>query len=117
MENANVPGKPDVRQKRIIAKIVAAAMSRHNVAERRAGSVVWETNLSRSVKVRVSYHGGDGCAHRATLAVFRRNAFVFRAERAQYLFPERGHPRGRVEIVDVDVPGDWENLLPEKAKE
>lgn len=116
MDNANVPRKPDDRQKRIIAAIVEVAMSRHNVAERNAGALTWEVNLSRSVRVRLSYHGGDICAHRATLAVFRRNKFVFRAERSQHLFPERGRPRGRVEIVDVDVPGEWERLLPVKAR-
>jgi hypothetical protein len=116
MENERVPGKPDERQRRIIAAIVAVAMNKHNVAERRAGALTWEVNLSRGVRARLSYHGGENCAHRATLAVFQRNKFVFRAERSQHLFPERGHPRGRIDIVDVDMPGEWEDLLPMKAK-
>lgn len=106
---------PTPRHKMIIKAIVATAMTRHNVVERAGSCQVWETRLSRTVRARVSYHGGDLCSHRATLTVFRRDKVVFSAMRSQQLFPRRGFP-ARTEAVDVDDPGDWEALLFEKAR-
>lgn len=111
-----VDPRPTPRHKALIKAAVAAVMTRHHVVERRAGSQVWETNLTRAIRVRISYHGGETCVHRATIAVFRRGKPVFLAARSQQLFPRRGFPGGNREAIDVDIPGDWETLLFEKAK-
>lgn len=109
-----VDPRPTPRHKALIKAVVAATMTRHAVIERRPGGQVWETRLSHGIRLRVSYHGGDLCAHRATVAVFRRGKPVFVAMRSQRLFPRRGFP-ARTEAIDTDVPGDWEAILFEKA--
>jgi hypothetical protein len=112
-----VDPRPTPRHRALIEVVVAATMTKHTIVERRVGCQVWEVRLPRGLRLRVSYYGGDLCTHRATVSVFRRGKPVFVAMRSQQLFPMLGKPgrTGTTDVIDVDVPGDWESILAEKA--